>query len=704
MTDPQQPASPSGPAPRATLSRELGEFLIEFSIAINKFAMYPGGHPSLQPSVEGMVRRLQQLLQDRGTLSVGVARQQLIIEGVATAATNPVLKELAGRLHRHHLGAITFGQGVELAELVEFVSKVSTEADRTEPLGLMVARLTAWPHVRMYPLMYDRLELLDDQGEEQARADDPTARSQRTRAAQLWVGMARAALAAGEQPAGADAPRPGAPDIPIPTDPASVAQAIEGHPRGTAYDQVIVGYMLQIAEELRSSGGAEAAQLKKRMSRLVSTLDPRTLGRLMEMGGDGMQRRQFLMNASQGMAVDAVLDLLNAASSTQEQTVSHSMLRMLQKMARHADGAAGPRSAAAEQSVRDQVAELIKGWSLKDPNPGAYAKALESLSAAAPVFAGPTEAMYIPEPKRIVQMALEVDALGEPLTRAITHLLEKQQLTWLLETVKTAPGSSVSSEVWQRIATPAQLADVLRAEPLDVPLMDTILPHLGLRAADVLLDALMESGITQTRRILLDRIVGLGFEVGPPAVQRLADERWYVRRNMLRILGDLETLPSDLRASEHLEHPDPRVRREALRIVLRDPASRERAICRALTDSDERIVRAALAAAQQSCPPAALPLVASRALSATEDDHRVMAIRVLGSSGNRSALDPLLALAAPRKGLFGPRTPPKTAVYLAAVAALRSFASDARAKEILDHAAQSKDAEIALAATGSGTG
>jgi len=41
--------------------------------------------------------------------------------------------------------------------------------------------------VRMYPLMYDRLELLDESGQEQAKSDDPTARSQRTRAAQaMW--------------------------------------------------------------------------------------------------------------------------------------------------------------------------------------------------------------------------------------------------------------------------------------------------------------------------------------------------------------------------------------------------------------------------------------------------------------------------------------------------------------------------------------
>src|SRR2546423_11704946 len=74
--------APSGE--RATLSRDLAEFLIELSIALHKHAMYPEGHPSLAPAAGGVTRRAGLLLEDRATLSLGVARQQLVIEGVAT--------------------------------------------------------------------------------------------------------------------------------------------------------------------------------------------------------------------------------------------------------------------------------------------------------------------------------------------------------------------------------------------------------------------------------------------------------------------------------------------------------------------------------------------------------------------------------------------------------------------------------------------
>src|SRR2546423_7095912 len=106
------PTPPSTTPPqKAALSRELGEFLIELSIALHKHAMYPEGHPSLAPAASGVAGRAEGLLQERPTLSLGVARNQLIIEGVATDPKHPVLAELAGRLHRPHPGGRRFSPG-----------------------------------------------------------------------------------------------------------------------------------------------------------------------------------------------------------------------------------------------------------------------------------------------------------------------------------------------------------------------------------------------------------------------------------------------------------------------------------------------------------------------------------------------------------------------------------------------------------------
>src|SRR5467141_4957337 len=149
---------------KAALSRELADFLIELSIALHKHSMYPEGHPSLAPAAASVTRRAEHLFESRGTLALGVARQQLVIEGVATHPKNPLLSELAGRLHRHHLGAVTFHRGLRVNEVVDVLKTLAVEAERTgQPLGLGAPeQLRAWEHVRLHPVTYERLELLQE--------------------------------------------------------------------------------------------------------------------------------------------------------------------------------------------------------------------------------------------------------------------------------------------------------------------------------------------------------------------------------------------------------------------------------------------------------------------------------------------------------------------------------------------------------------
>ncbi len=203
---------------RAALSRELSEFLIELSIALHRHAMYPEGHPSLEPAAAGVIRRADLLFVDRATISLGVASNQLVIEGVATDPKHPVLRELAGRLHRHHLGALTFARGVDATELTGVLQTLALEAERSgQPLGLgPVEKLRAWPHVVLHALTYERLELVDDGNGGGAPGAGGEAA---TRSAQLWVGLARAALASGPS------------DEAPPTEPAAMAKSIDEHPR-----------------------------------------------------------------------------------------------------------------------------------------------------------------------------------------------------------------------------------------------------------------------------------------------------------------------------------------------------------------------------------------------------------------------------------------------------------------------------------------
>ncbi|HEU4830353.1 MAG TPA: hypothetical protein VFT04_14260, partial [Gemmatimonadales bacterium] len=84
----REPRSGRRAAPGAALSRELADFLVEFSIVLHKRSMYPPGHPHLQDSADRFVQRLNLLLQTRESVTLGVARHRLLIDAVTTDANN----------------------------------------------------------------------------------------------------------------------------------------------------------------------------------------------------------------------------------------------------------------------------------------------------------------------------------------------------------------------------------------------------------------------------------------------------------------------------------------------------------------------------------------------------------------------------------------------------------------------------------------
>ena len=647
----------------AALSRDLADFLIELSIALHKNAIYPPAHPLLGGAVDALVLRLVRLLQDRTSLSLGVARQQLVIEGVVTAASNSLLRELAQRLHRHHLGAVKFLRGVARDEVADLLRTIAADAERSvTPLGLRPPEeLRRWAHIRAFPLSYDQLELAGESRAEDAATGHGEAGA---RAAQLWVGLARAAMftEAAAQTTGDGST----------ADPMVVAKAIDEHRREVAYDQVIVGYLLQIADELKRKGGGESLPLQKRISTLVSALNPNTLRRLLEMGGDLSQRKRFMLDAAQGMAVDAVMELVQAAADTSRQTISHSLVRLLTKLASHAEQGAAPElRAGAESELREHVQRLIGDWTLDDPNPGNYRVVLDQMAKAAPLFAANEPSANGPESERIIQMSLEIDSLGEPVTRAVEGMMQRGELLRLFTLVSTAPERSRAAwEISRQLASPEQLRMALREVPIDFALVDQIVPRLKLAAADPLLDALEASPSRAVRRKLLDLIVQLGPEAATVVAARLPDERWFVVRNMLMLIADLGGQNVDL-GMAYARHSDARVRREAIRILVGTPSTAERAICTGFDDSDDRVVRVALEAASERCPLSAVAILQRRVSEGTLDAQLIsQAIALIASVRTTEVLEWLMERAAgsSRPGLFGrPRLAPKSPTMLAAL-------------------------------------
>jgi hypothetical protein len=684
--------TPAGGTP-AVLSRELADFLVEFSIALQKHAIYPGGHPLLNGAVDGVAKRLDSLLVERMSLAIGVARRQLVIEGIATDPDHPLLQELAGKLHRHHLGAVKFSRGVDRVEIADALVTLGTEGARgAPPLGTTATEVSArWSHVKIFPLTYDRLELLDQNPNEPAK-DESQMRA--SRAAELWVGLARAALMA--DAAGDDAV----------LEPTAVAKAIDEHAREQAYDQVIVGYLLQIAEEIKVTQGKEAAALQRRVSKMVSALNPDTLKRLLDMGGDLHQRRRFVLDAAQGMTVEAVVDLVKAAADAEGQTVSNSFIRMLSKLAVHARrDEEGSRRTLAEGALRDQVVRLLGQWSEQDPNPTAYRLALERVARAAPA----ESSIAIPnfcEPERLVKMAVEVGVSGPKVEHAVEKLASQgnPHVAALLDMLDGAPeGSPVCDAIWQQLVKRDTLRQLLGASRVDPELVERFAKKQGFGAATVLLDALASVQEGKWHDRLVDIVAALGDGAAPAVLIRMRGAPWTLQRDYLAILARLPTPPRGFDGTGFLKHAEPSVRREAARLLLRMPELRDRAMITALGDSDERVIFLALNAALEHCSGGAARLIMRRIEQGEYKDStlRVLGVRAVAALQTEESLEWLVRRCVTRtRWLKRLKLAARSSEVLAALSAIAGlWPYHAKSAVAIALAAKSTDPEVRLAIT-----
>ena len=673
------------------MDRDLTAFLVQLSIALHKSAAYPPRHPLAVGAVDATLAALAGRLLDRSSLTLGIARTQILVDGEGTDAAHPVLRELAQRLYRREIGGIEFSRGVEAAELSAFLIHVNSgdAAPAREP--------PQWPHIRLAALAFDRLRLAGDRG--------PQDQAEEWNGSKLWGELARTAF----MPFTENPQRVSDEAL----DARALAAVINAQAPDSEYARAVGRHLIQLGEVARRDESAESRAVRRQLSELFANLNTGTLQHLLRLGPDAGQRQMLAVEVARTMPVGAVVELVRRSGGTTEQTISHALLRIFSKLASHADSAAD-QTIDDDESLRDMVHELVQDWVLRDPNPEAYTAVLEGLSrpagpggaAASPHPAGSAARLAVEvgpaEARRIVQMALEVDAYGDPVERAVQTLIEGGALQEVIGTLSTAPsGIAAAEKIWKQVASADMLRGLLRAEDPDPALVEPLVRRLGPDAADALLDTLADAQLPGVRRKLLSWLGGLGSSIGHKVVARLDSPHWYVQRNMLVLLGAMHTRPPEFTARAYLGHPDALVRREALKMALRVPELRDEAISRGLGDADEQNLRMAVASALDGCPPQALPFV-QRQLEGRNHppELRALLIRAVGAIAAPAACEWLVHRCLTKRVLLpGMRLAPKSAELVAAVSALaQRWAQHPRAAEVLRLAAKSRDAELQGAA------
>jgi hypothetical protein len=338
---------------------------------------------------------------------------------------------------------------------------------------------------------------------------------------------------------------------------------------------------------------------------------------------------------------------------------------------------------------------MIKDWTLDDPNPDGYRLALEKMAHATPVFQTGDD-VYPCEPERLLAMGLEIEMLGDPVWRAVTAMGAADDINPLLTLLEEAPEGWMRDTLWRHVASPDTLQRQLeRAEP-DMDVIERLVKRMGIASVPALLDSL---AIVDERNAatLIDLIVALGPDAATIIADRVDGARPVKQRLLLSILSKIGASPQGFDIGVYARSGDAAVRREALRAMIRESATRDEAIADALGDTDERIVRMALGSAMTNCPPKAARTLLSRADDpALSADLRALGIRAASSYKAPETLNFLVNRTMGKKRFLRKQTlAAPTPEMLAALSGLaQHWSGDAAAQEVLAAATKSPDKDI----------
>ncbi|TLM68179.1 MAG: HEAT repeat domain-containing protein [Deltaproteobacteria bacterium] len=226
-----------------------------------------------------------------------------------------------------------------------------------------------------------------------------------------------------------------------------------------------------------------------------------------------------------------------------------------------------------------------------------------------------------------------------------------------------------------------------------------VLAFLGDKIVRRLMFLLAEETSATNRKVLADVLVRTGVAAVPVLQEHLFDDRWYVVRNAVAILGEIRSQDSLPHLTPLLEHKDIRVRREAVRSLTKIGGQRAvNILLKAAESDDQELSRQALlslgAIRAASAIPTLIKLIEQPELSRGAVDIKKDAIRALGEIRSSEAVAPLLKILGRRSLL---RRALNDELRAAAVAALGEI-GDESVRTVLEKASGDRAPAVARAA------
>src|SRR3990172_9519278 len=145
-------------------TRLLSEAVIELNISRKNVSIYPPGHIQITKSIDRAYQMLQRMFEIRQEMTLGVAKDTLLVGQDYLDQKNPVYRDFALSLNQQEIAAVTFVQGLGKDELVRFHRILTTKPEEIRAAG-GIGKVMAdadIPHIKIHAIDYGSFHVTEE--------------------------------------------------------------------------------------------------------------------------------------------------------------------------------------------------------------------------------------------------------------------------------------------------------------------------------------------------------------------------------------------------------------------------------------------------------------------------------------------------------------------------------------------------------------
>jgi hypothetical protein len=652
-------------------ARLLTDAVIELNISRRSVGLYPREHPITKESLEKAFHFLLKLFEIRSSITIGIAKDTLMVDEYTLERKNPVFREFALSIYAKGIAAITFYSGVTSDELLGFHQLITA---KDAPVGKAFIELTekkGLTHIKLSPLDMSKFSFIEGSFREKASE------------VKIWedyiYGLLEGRLADSD-----------AQGVILGLPPEAIAdfinREIDEDTSEVSYDRVITTYL----KKREDSGFRNEAFSKfvAMVQNLSAGIKQQFLRRAFNSSPVDVREAEQTISELTQQEIETVARLFSEHTSM----IPESLRNIVDKLAAAKrekgffDMMKGGKALVDDVELDGNCLGLFSDDQFKSFVGGGYQAVLERMLRGIT----PQDTPMLEEVRRECTEEV-VDGAASELMLELVHLDTTDRddfLTLLprlfdmvnefLETGRFIEISNVYDSLYSKALDGKFGTDALgvvenffSSKEIVAKMIDSfrvwgrlnregvmrLAEALQHQLAEPLLNALAEESDTVTRSFLLSMLVRFKDTVLPLAASRIHDKRWYVVRNALYLLRECggEKYMNIIRPLA--KHADRRVSIEALKTLLVFNAPGAFSSLRVWLDSKEPEIRdlavkLAGNARVKEAVPHLLQLLEKRDMIGIELERKAIIIRALGDIGDLRAVDALERLYSAKSLLF----------------------------------------------------